>query len=274
MNGPIFLIAFFSILFAISAVGEDLGIDIEEFDSWVFEAIDGSDDPLSALQEQCNLELTRISQTIELRNDQKERLQLAGQGDINRFYRRVELARKRFLALSKQDADLEEANDDEDDDPFGNANEDVFEDVYALTEPLQKELENGLFGPGSLFHKAAKNALDPEQIDLLEQRASQLMKLRIENAVRVFVAKLGWRMPLTADQRLKVTEILLRDIKSVGDAGPYTNFVVLYHFSKVPREQYEAIFNEHQMRKIALLLEEGQNLREDLEQEGLLQDEP
>jgi len=57
------------------------------------------------------------------------------------------------------------------------------------------------------------------------------------------------------------------------DAGPFAYYIVMYRFGKIPREQYEALFDKAQMITISNMLEQGQELRDYLEQEGVLDHE-
>ena len=271
MNGLASGIACLSMMLTMPAVANDSAITQEQFDSWIFENFDNPEKPLPTLEAQCNLELSRISRTTNLRDDQKEQLRLAGQGDINRFFRRVEMARQQCRAINERHA-ASDGSRQQNEEPFGNANE-PFEEAYSLALPLQRELRKGLFGSKSLMQKVATNLLDEQQAETLKEDSSRIARLRAERAVRVFVAKLGWHMPLTTVQRTNLTDLLFQNIKSMPDAGPFAYYIVMYRFGKIPREQYEAFFDKAQMTTISNMLKQGQELRDYLEQEGVLDDE-
>ncbi|HET6327131.1 MAG TPA: hypothetical protein VFG04_20790 [Planctomycetaceae bacterium] len=107
---------------------------------------------------------------------QKDRLTLAGQGDIQRLFDRVHLAREKFVATSLR----------------GNENE-----IHArLVEAygIKSELARGDFGERSLFAKAQNTVLLPEQLDGFNRRcqraAQSTQKITLENARRLELAAL------------------------------------------------------------------------------------
>jgi Eukaryotic translation initiation factor eIF2A len=117
---------------------------------------------------------------------QKQRLRLAGTGDIRRFNDRVDLERQKFIAARRRRAD------------------DAVRATYAEAAVLRDELKVGPFGEGSLFAKAQNTVLSPAQIDLRESRrqraAKSTLEITLDNARRLEKARrfqkdvhqLGW----------------------------------------------------------------------------------
>ncbi len=243
-------------MLVVPVAAQDPGSDTEQFDRRVFGVINSPENPFAALEAQVDLELARIAQSINLSNDQIERLRLAGRGDIQRFYVRVEHARRQLLAMNNSQK--------------GNNNNN---NINRLAMPLKIELKKGLFGTGSLFQKVVANSLDDRQSAALQQHLSRVNKLQTESAVRMFVSKIGLHLPLTSGQRTKLTDVLLENVKSVGNNSTYRFHVVLYRFGKVPREEYETFFDKDQMQMIANLTRAGQEIGEYLKEEGVIDDE-
>jgi hypothetical protein len=238
-----------------TAAAQEPEFDVKQFDSLIFEAIESPENPLAVLESQVDLEVTRISQSIDLQDDQVEQLRLAGRGDIKRFYDRVEQARRKFQESAQR---LNQASPD---------------DMYEIAMPLQSSLKKGLFGRGSLFQKVVANSLDDQQSVALQRHLSRINELQAEGAVRVFVVKIGYYVPMTSVQRSKLTELLLEDATWVINDPHYSFLIVVYQFGKVPRQKYEAIFDEKQMKAVDVLIQAGVQLGEHLEQEGVIDGE-
>jgi len=234
------------------ACAQDTVVDSTPLDSWVFEYLSNPEEPTQTLEALVDLELDRLSLAVALGEGQIERLRLAGRGDIKRFFNRVDRAKWQLRMMDDQERRHK---------------------THGSVLLLQEELRKGLFGKESLFEKVVANSLDDQQSAALQQHLSRMRKLQTESTVRMFVAKIGWHIPLTSVQRTRLTDILLEDIDSVGSDSRYSFYIVLYRFSKVPRDQFETFFDENQMKLIVELTQAGQQLGERLKEEGLFDDE-
>jgi hypothetical protein len=98
----------------------------------------------------------------ELTERQRKKLELAGRGDIHRFFERVAEFRSTLLDI--------------DGDPAGDHRALVAVVVERLktSEPLRREVDSGLFEENSLFAKVLKTTLTPAQVKRYEQRQLNL----------------------------------------------------------------------------------------------------
>ena len=78
---------------------------------------------------------------------QKKKLKLAGLGDIKRYYDRVEDLKRKYTSSAKQ----------------GNINNNIWQEM----QPLQIELNNGVFDDDSIFVKTVKNTLSGDQVSVM-----------------------------------------------------------------------------------------------------------
>jgi hypothetical protein len=94
----------------------------------------------------------------ELTDSQRKKLELAGRGDIHRFFERA--------------AELRTTLQDIDGDQAGGNRELValVVETSKRTEPMRRAVESGLFDDNSLFAKALKTTLTPAQFAQYEQR--------------------------------------------------------------------------------------------------------
>ncbi len=230
-------------------------ISMEQFDMWIFQGMpDRGKGAREALESQIDLEILRISQTIPLDEAQTSHLKLAGQGDVKRFFDRVEKARRQFLAMQDR---LERNN---------------LNEAYQLAAPLQQELTVGLFGPKSLLQKTIASTLNEQQLEAWELEQERTGRLRAERAVKVFIAQMQRQVPMTSAQRAALSELLAAKVKSVRTHDQYTNYLIQYHLSVVPRETYEAVFDKNQMKAIDRSIQQGREMVNMLKQRGLLDD--
>lgn len=237
-------------------MAQNATIGIDQFDSWIFQGTTNRNQAKTTLESRVELEITRISQTIPLNDEQKERLKLAGYGDIKRFNDRVEKARRKFLSMGEQ------------------VEQNRINEAYQLALPLQQELRKGLFGKNSLLQKVVATTVDDEQAEKMRQEIKRQQRLRKESAVKVFIANFGRQVPMTSLQRSKLTELLLEKMKSIGSDDVYSNYLVSYRLSEIPRETYASLFDEMQLKAIDQSTQQGKAMKAMLKQQGLLDDEP
>jgi WD40 repeat protein len=141
-------------------------------------ALASSDEPTlqSELEGVVTKKIAAIDRRYHLSAAQKERLTLAGQGDMRRLFDRLHVAREKFVATSQR----------------GNENE--IQAGRAEAAVLYWEFKRGAFGEGSLFAKAQNTVLLPEQLDTFERRCRQVakstQKITLDNACRLKAAAL------------------------------------------------------------------------------------
>jgi len=236
------------------ASAQPMQIGIEQFERWIFQNSNAQQARV-VLEQKIEMEITRIEQATVLEESQKERIRLAGKGDIKRFYDRVDTVCKQFQELEK------------------NLNRNNINEVFQLTQPLQQELNRGLFGRTSLFHKVVASAVNNEQSETMKTEAKRRQRLKMENVAKIFVAQLGRQMPMTAKQRNEVLSIALANLGSFDADERSSLYLVPYRLSELPKETFESIFDETQLKAFNKTLEQGKAMKGFLKQQGLLDDE-
>jgi hypothetical protein len=152
----------------------------------------GDNGPDAALAARTRLErllasrVATLDRHYRLSRLQKQKLKLAGQGDIRRLEDEIARQREKFVAtrLEGVDADVRAA--------FGEA------------AALRQSLKTGPFGKGSLFAKAFNTLLEPDQLANSERRrqlaAKSTVKITLDNAATLETAaklqeeafRIGW----------------------------------------------------------------------------------
>ena len=143
---------------------------------------------------------TRFDSALALRIDdleracgvteaQKKKLKLAGRGDIKRIFDRVEELKRKFLQNQN--------------DPNNN--------IWQAIQPLQVEVNAGLFGEGSIFQKTIKQTLNGDQVSRYDSLVLERKLSRYRSTVEWFVVHLDKALGLSDDQRRRFTELILSE---------------------------------------------------------------
>jgi hypothetical protein len=225
----------------------------ENFDQWVFQNQGNAQNGRKRIEQMLTLRTEEIDRVCGLSEGQKKKLQLAGRGDIKRFFDRVEDARKVFQAV-KHD-------------------QNKFQEIWQHIQPLQTELSAGLFGESSIFRKTVRKTLSAEQAasyDKIEQeRRASLYRAKIELAV----AMLDNGLPLHDEQRRKLVELLVADTKPPKRFGQYDYYVVLIQMAKLPEGKVKPLFDAAQWRAVQQQLNNTRGMELWLKQNGVMGDD-
>lgn len=197
--------------------------------------ISGSDRLESLLSARCE----SIASVVSLSQDQVSKLRLAGHGDIHRFMEKVDEVRIKFDAVRN---DQEKMNQ-----------------MWQEVQPLQQQVQAGLFGTGSLFNKVLSEILDDQQ--LYDVRTDEEKRLRFGYQARIWraVAQLERSTPLTKEQRDKLLELLLATPPPLR-FGQQDHYYVLWQLSKIPEEKIKPLFDEAQWKIILLHRQQGDRM--------------
>jgi hypothetical protein len=182
-----------------------------------------------------------IDRTCELTDAQKKKLQLAGRGDIKRFFDSYEEVKRKAEASEQDEGKVPE----------------VWQEIGALNLIL---FQTGLFHEDSLLVKSLRNTLTGEQFaryDALarEGRASRHRK-NVENAVALFQRGFDgearhWRKRVLRDeQRQRLIGLLNRETKPSPKPGPHETQVILVQFARLPEQKLKQVFDEDQWQTV------------------------
>jgi hypothetical protein len=196
------------------------------FESWVFRYGETGQTIRAQLEGQLKLQIDDVDRTVKLGEEQRKKLELAGRGDIKRYFEDVEVLRRRFRSLRRDQERLNE--------------------LWREIQPLQSRLAAGLFGEGSLFRKSLRRTLNPEKAAPYEEthRARRAFRHRAE--VEWLVAMLENVMPLSDDQRQKLEGLLVEQTRPPRTSGDYDPYVILWQVSRIPEDKLKPIFDEAQ----------------------------
>src|SRR5690606_12588529 len=86
-----------------------------------------------------------------------------------------------------------------------------YQELMQEVQPLQRRFAAGLHGSGSLFHKTVQSTLDERQIETFRRIDEQRRRKQYEAIVRATVAQIDQAVPLTADQRTRLIDLVLTE---------------------------------------------------------------
>ena len=225
----------------------------ETFDQWVF----GSRTPAAArtrLNSLLTLQIEDVDRTCSLTPEQKTKLELAGKGDVKHLYDRVAEKKRKFQAVKN------------DQNKIGN----IFQEI----QPLQSSFNSGPFDEGSIFFKAITNTLEGAQKTKYEDVLSNKRLFRYRAKVDLTVAFLDNAVGFKADQRKKLSEILLAETKPPRRYGQYDYYVVMWQAAHLPEAKLKPLFDETQWKLLNRQLIQAKGMGQFLKQNGYADDMP
>jgi hypothetical protein len=223
----------------------------EQFDQWVFgggknlATVRASTDSLLTMQ------IEEIDRACGLTEAQKQKLRLAGKGDLKRFFDVYDEKKRKFQTLKSDQNRINE----------------VFQEI----QPLQASIASGLFGEGSIFAKTVGKTLEPPQAERFEKVTREKRAYRYRARVELAVNLLDNYVGFTADQRRRLAAVLAEETRPPKKFGRYDYQVVILQASKLPEARLRPIFpDDAQWRKVRRQMDQVKGLELYLKNNGFL----
>src|SRR5262249_46643570 len=161
-----------------------------QFDQWVFGnmGLGNAGSARNRLDSLLTLNVDDLERTCGLTPVQKRKLIVAGRGDIKRFFDRIEEVRKRF-AKNQND-------------------QNQFAQLWQEVQPLRNAYHAGFFGEESIYAKALKATLTPEQLEKYEAVVRDRTLYRYWARVDLAMELLNNEVGFTDDQRRQLVKLL------------------------------------------------------------------
>ncbi len=223
-----------------------------QLNGWIFS--DGQDaaGARTKFETQIGMQIENLVELCDLTPTQKSKLRLAGWGDIERFFDRVDEVRRKHLNKSYDQNKIGE--------------------VYQEFQPLSQEYTNGLFGDRSLLARSVRHVLDAEQAALYDEMLLQRRRFQFESKIDQVLNQLSRSIGLSDDQYSSIETLIIESGPPPRSLGRMDHYAVLYRLSTVPEEKIRTVIDDAQWKILALQLEQARGLREMLEQQGYIDD--
>ena len=222
-----------------------------QFDSWVFQNLQTVAAARKKLEQMLTMQLDDVDQTCQLTPSQRKKLQLAGRGDMLLFFEQVEIVRKKFLLVRKD--------------------QQKFNEIWQDISPLQVRFQAGLFGDESFYQKTLRNMLKGEQLSKYAQVDGERRMFQYRAKVELVVAMLENAMPLRDEQRQNLITLVIKETKPPRSFGQQQDYyVVMWNISKIPEKTLRPLFKDAEWKVLNQQFAQVRGLEQWLKQSGAL----
>lgn len=204
-------------------------IEEANFENWIWQgAASTMEAGRERLQTLLDIELSDVMRNCQLDEAQRKKLLLAGRLDIQRFLDRYQRLRRKFLKIR--------------------TDQNAMNAFWGEMSPLQQEIQGGLFGNNSLFRGVIAKTLSAEQNQQFEAASLERRMYRMRAKLELLLVAADEGLALRAEQRDRLQELCLANLKPPRRSSPYDTHVVMYQLSRIPDEKLQAILNDRQLK--------------------------
>jgi hypothetical protein len=225
-------------------------ISDQEFERWVFGPQRDADTVRRLLESRLKSRIEYIDHLHGITKDERKKLQLAGQGDIKRFFDRVEEARKQLRLAAADRIQFDRA----------------VRDLRALSN----HYESGIFNDQSMSAKTLKRILK-------QKPATQAERDRGARRISLYQSRLEWvaltlqkSLFLSDQQRQRLLTLLLEETRPPQQFGPFDYFGIVFQASELPESKLRPIFDDNQWRALRREFDNAKRLENMLRDNGYL----
>lgn len=242
-----------------SAAGQPQVTD-ENFEQWVFNRGGGPARNAASARKELDrsllLNIQDIDRVCKLTEAQKKKLQLAGRGDIKRFYDRYEVVKQKFHRLKPK---LQDENNWQE----------HWQELWQDINPLQTKFQSGLFHEDSLLHKSLRHTLTAEQLPRYQAQAEERRRFHHRASIELAVNNFEQSMPLRDAQRQELIALLLKELKPLRKPNQIQVHIVIVQMSLLPEDKLKPVFDRTQWKIVRAQLDMYKGSVQNLKQSGL-----
>jgi hypothetical protein len=224
-----------------------------QFDVMVF-GRGNAEEARRRLESRLKSRIEQIDRACALSPEQRNKLAVAGRGDIKRAFARLDELKKQ-LSADPQD---------------GRKQRQVFADLIPYRQSMT---EMDCFGDGSLFSKVLKNTLTPEQLAAQQKAIKDASVAHHRATISWVVRSIDTWLQLSPDQHRKFEDLLLAETRPPRKWGEYDYYGLMCQAAKLSEKKLKPIFNDDQWGKLQKQLAEALRIEKMLRTEGFLPDE-
>lgn len=239
---------------AVAARVQRFRITEAHVDQWVFGPRMTAATARQLAEARLKARIGSIHQVCGLTPTQRKKLDVAGRGDVKRFFDLVDRmhdeVRRGPIAIDR---------------------------LGGLTNEAQANghrLRDRLWGEGSLFGKTLHTILDSEQ-------AARYRRSWTEDGLRAHESNINWvlgmirrKVELSTAQAHSLHVVLLEETRPPRNSGPWDYFGIMYQASRIPEEKLRPIFEPSEWHTIQREFDEARGMEAKLRASGYLPDDP
>jgi hypothetical protein len=197
-------------------------ISARQFDRLLFGNEGDSESARRIIEARLKSRIGFVDQLCGITRDQRKKLELAGRGDIKRFFDRVEKLREQILDA----ADI-----------------DRLRGLIVEAQELGKVFRQQLFADESIFAKTLRVTLDREQSARCYKLWDENRLLRHQSRVEWVALTLQKNLVLSDGERLRFLVVLLEETRPPRGFGPSDYHGIMYQASQIPESKLRPVFD-------------------------------
>jgi hypothetical protein len=241
-----------------NALGNQALMDVQNvaanIDVWVF-GNRRNGWPQHRLDSLLKMRTEEVARSAGLSEAQKQKLMLAGEGDIRRFMESVEDLKAKYQS--------------------GRMEMNAWQRIFQETRPLQTTLHRGLFNNNSLFAKTLAKTLTAEQAVRYQAAEDERRMFQYKALVQMAVFRLTPPLGLSDDQRRRLAKLILDNSRPLRTSGQQDHYLVMVQMSRLPEESLKPLFAPWQWRALQRQLDNVPQMMAILRRNGItLEEEP
>jgi hypothetical protein len=225
--------------------------NVEQVDQWIFGRFGGSGGARNKLDSSLKLRIEDLDRSCHISDLQKKKLLLAGRGDIKRFFDKIEEVKRKFH----------------------NGQNDPNANIWQDIQPLQVELNTGLFGDDSIYYKTIRRTLDGDQISRYESSLRERKMVRYRTTIEWFVVHLDKGLGFSDDQRQRFVELLVNESRPPRKFGQGDYWYLMIQTARVPESRIKPIFDVPQWRLLSRQFAQARGMEQWLKSNGVTPDD-
>jgi hypothetical protein len=203
-------------------------------DAWVYGNRGNRGLSQQSLENRLDMKVDEIARAAAMNEQQRQKLHLAGLGDIRHFADRVDAIKVKHQAteFSQQEWNA----------------------IFQELRPLQVELRRGLFGADSLFDKTLHTILSSDQAERFNRAELDRQLFQHRARVEMTVLRFAKALALRDEQRKRLTEILLVKTRPVSTSGQSDQFLIMAQMTRIPDDELKPLFDDKQWARFQQIM--------------------
>ena len=234
----------------IVAGAQDFEMTNQQFDSWLTNGTGMNGSPKDHLESALALQIKQLDLICNFSDQQRQKLELAGSGDVSRFMRRVDVVRRELVGKTYNHNDINEP--------------------WQRVQPLSQEWQRGVLGNDSLFGRVLSGIMNDEQAETYDRLLTERWNRQFNAAVKVAIASIEQNVPLTRTQRQELVKVFEPTPRPESGDRQYLRYLVLYQLASVPKDELADILDDAQIDALDHFRNQGKQMEHFLRQRGLL----
>jgi hypothetical protein len=211
------------------------------------------------LEKRLQTRIDQIDRVCKLSAEQRNKLSVAGRGDIRRVFAELEELSTKMSSRDDVRAPLHRV-----------VREQMIAKVVRFRESV---MDADRFGDGSLFSKVLRNTLSPEQVAVREKAVKDAATAQHRSTIRWAIGSMEPWLQLSQEQRDRLESLLSAKTRPPRKFGAYDYYGLMFQASKLPEQELKSIFNDAQWQKVQQQIAESRRLEQTLRVGGFVPDD-